>query len=129
MTVLDLKLPLWSWRKQRAAVAEQADMLGEARRSYEAADQALTLRIKDEFLSAQASSKLMKMYAETVIPQAGLTFESSINAYQTGAVDFLSVLSNLMAKVEYEENYHEEMLAFHLAMVRLEEMTDTRWMN
>jgi outer membrane protein TolC len=126
---VDLKLPVWSWRKQRAAVAEQADMLGEARRSYEAADQALTLRIKDEFLSAQASSKLMKMYAETVIPQAGLTFESSINAYQTGAVDFLSVLSNLMTKVEYEENYHEEMLAFHLAMVRLEEMTGTRWMN
>ena len=126
---VDLKLPVWSWRKQRAAVAEQADMLGEARRSYEAADQALTLRIKDEFLSAQASAKLMKMYAETVIPQAGLTLESSINAYQTGAVDFLSVLSNLMTKVEYEENYHEEMLAFHLAMVRLEEMTGTRWMN
>ena len=62
-------------------------------------------------------------------PASAMTLESSINAYQTGAVDFLSVLSNLMTKVEYEENYHEEMLAFHLAMVRLEEMTGTRWMN
>jgi outer membrane protein TolC len=67
------------------------------------------------------------MYAETVIPQAALALESSLASYQAGKVDFLTVLTNLMAKTEYEANYHEEVLAFHLAMIRLEELTGTDW--
>jgi outer membrane protein TolC len=123
---VDFKLPSWFRGKERAAITEQANNLTQARRGYEAADQALHFRIRDDYLIAQASSRLMKMYAETVIPQAGLALESSLASYSAGTVDFLSVLTNLMTKAEYEANYHEEMLAFHLAMVRLEEMTGGR---
>jgi len=38
-------------------------------------------------------------------------------------LDFLSLLMNFITVVEYELNYHEEMLNFHVALVRLEEMT------
>jgi hypothetical protein len=41
-------------------------------------------------------------------------------------VDFLTLLMNFMALVEYEVNYHEEMLNFHLALARLEEMTGAK---
>ena len=44
-------------------------------------------------------------------------------SYETGALDFLSVLTNFMTVVDYELNYHEEMVRFHLALARLEEMT------
>ena len=120
---VELKLPAYFWRKQRAGVAEQAHNLSLARRNFEATDQTLHFRIKDEYLMAQASSRLMKMYADTVVPQASLTLESSLASYETGAVDFLSVLTNFMTMVEYELNYHEEMLNFSLSLVRLEEIT------
>jgi hypothetical protein len=68
----------------------------------------------------------MEMYSKTVVPQAALTLESSIPAYETGSVDFLTLLMNFMALVEYEVNYHEEMLNFHLALARLEEMTGAK---
>ncbi len=123
---VDFKLPGYFWRKQRAGVAEQAHTLGAARRSLEAAGRALQFRIKDDYLMAQTSERLMRMYADTVIPQASLALESSLASYETGAVDFLSVLMNFTTMVEYEENYHEEMLSFHLAMIRLEEMTGSR---
>jgi hypothetical protein len=46
-------------------------------------------------------------------------------SYQTGGVDFLSVLTNFGTVLEYEMTYFEELSAFHAAMSRLEEMTAT----
>jgi outer membrane protein TolC len=120
---VDFKLPAWFGRKQRPAVNEQAFKLTEARRTYEAAHQALDFRLKDQYLMAQTSFRLMGMYSKTVVPQAALALESSIAAYETGAVDFLSLLTNFMTVVEYELNYNEEMLNFHVALARLEELT------
>jgi outer membrane protein TolC len=129
---VDFKLPAYFWRKQRVLVAEQAHELSQARRNFEAADQAVHFRIKDSYIMAQTSYRLMRLYAEAVIPQASLALESSLASYETGGVDFLTVLSNFITMVEYEENYLAEMLNFHLSLVRLEELTGTElmiWVN
>lgn len=120
---VDFKLPAYFWRKQRAGVAEQADLLGEARHNYEAANQMLSFRVKDDYLVAETSYRLMNMYSTTVIPQSSLALQSSLSAYETGGVDFLSVLMNFSTMLEYELNYHEEMMSYFLAVARLEEMT------
>ena len=119
----DFKIPLYFFRKQRPAVTEQAQLLAETRKTYEAANQSLHFRIQDDFLMAQTSERLAKLYSQTVIPQAGLALESSLASYQTGSVDFLTVLMNYMTVVEYEMNYYEELQSFYLALTRLEEMT------
>ena len=119
----DFKLPLYFWRKQRAGVNEQVDNLAQARRTYEATDQTLHFRIKDDYLMAQASAKLMKLYSQTVVPQASMALESSLSTYETGSVDFLSVLSNFAMVLDYEMNYYDEALNYELALSRLEEMT------
>ncbi len=123
---VDLKLPVFFWRKQRAAVAEQAGILAEARNEHAAAGQALEYRIRDEYASAEASVRLMELYRKTLVPQAGLTLESSLAAYETGAADFLTVLSNFTTILDYEMSYYEEQLACGLALVRLEELTGVR---
>jgi outer membrane protein TolC len=120
---VDFKLPAYFWRKQRAGLTEQAESLTESRHNYEATSQSLRFRIKDDYLMATTSSQLMKLYGQTVVPQATLALESSLASYETGAVDFLSVLTNYIAVVEYEMNYYEEMQNFYLALSRLEEMT------
>jgi outer membrane protein TolC len=119
----DVKIPLYFFRKQRAAVTEQAQTLVGSRRTYEATNQSLHYRIQDDFLMAEASERLFKLYSQTVIPQASLALESSLASYGTGALDFLSVLMNYSTVVEYEMNYHEELQNFYLALARLEEMT------
>ena len=58
-----------------------------------------------------------------MIPEARLALESSLASYQTGALDFLSVFSNFMNVVDYELMYHEEVMQFHVALARLEELT------
>jgi outer membrane protein TolC len=119
----DFKVPIYFWRKQRAGVNEQVSNLSEARRTYEATDQSLRYQIQDDFLMAQASARLMKLYQQTVVPQGNLALESSLSTYETGTVDFLSVLSNFSMVLEYEMNYYDEALNYALALSRLEAMT------
>lgn len=122
----DFKLPLYFFRKQRAGLAEQAQNLVQSRRTFEATNQSLHFRIKDDHLMAETSAQLVKLYGQTVIPQASLALESSLASYETGAVDFLTVLTNYITVVEYEMNYYEELRNFYLALSRLEEMTGQR---
>ncbi len=122
----DIKIPLYFKTKQRAALTERAVMLSEARHRYDATGQSLNFRIADDYSMAETSLELMNLYLQTVKPQAQLTVDSSIASYETGVVDFLSVLNNYTAALEYEMDYHEEMLNYHLALSRLEETTGVR---
>ncbi|MBL8174029.1 MAG: TolC family protein [Bryobacterales bacterium] len=120
---LDIKLPTSFFRKQRPAEAEQVSRLAAARRMLEANAQSLAFRIKDDYLLAQTSIRLMKAYEFAVVPQASLALEASLASYETGAVDLLTVLNNVRTILEYQENYHDEMMNAHLAIARLEELT------
>ena len=119
----DFKIPLYYFRKQRAAVTEQSENLAQSRKTYEATNQDLHFRIQDEYLMAETASQLVKLYDKAVIPQASLALESSLSSYETGSIDFLSVLMNYTTVVDYQMNYYEELQNFYLALVRLEEMT------
>jgi outer membrane protein TolC len=119
----DFNVPVYFWRKQRAGVNEQVSNLSQARRTYEATDQTLRAQIRDDFLVAQASAKLMKIYTETVVPQSNLAFESSLSTYETGSVDFLTVITNFSMILDYEMDCADEALNYALALSRLEEVT------
>jgi len=119
----DFKVPIYFWRKQRAGVNQQVSTQAQARRTYEATDQSLRYQIQDDFAMAQASARLMKLYTQTIVPQGNLALESSLSTYETGSVDFLSVISNFTVVLDYEMNYYDEALNYALALSRLEEMT------
>ena len=122
----DVRLPIYFGRKQHAEVTEQAQRVAEARHEYTAAGQSLSYRIEDAYLAAQTSFQLLNLYLNTVIPQAHLALQSSLNAYQAGTSDFLSVFTNHIAVVDYEMNYHEQMLNYHVALSELEGLTGLR---
>jgi outer membrane protein TolC len=118
----EIKLPMQLGRR-RAEVSEQWQNVAAARHEYTAATQSLSYRIEDTYLTAQTAYKLMTLYQETAIPQAHLALQSSLIAYQNGTAEFLAVFMNQLAVVEYEMNYHEQMLAYDLAVSQLEELT------
>lgn len=74
---------------------------------------------------ASTAVRLARIYRETVLPQAHLALESSMTSYQTGTVDFLSLLTTFGSVLEYEMTYFEELATYHTAVSRLEEMTGT----
>jgi cobalt-zinc-cadmium efflux system outer membrane protein len=120
----DVKVPLQRARRA-AAVAEQLSSLEAARSTYDSSRLTLQGRLQEDYQMASTSARLATLYRQTVLPQARLALESSMASYQTGAVDFLSVLTNFGSVLEYEMTYFDELTAFHVAVSRLEEMTGT----
>jgi outer membrane protein TolC len=120
----DVKVPLQQARRA-AAVAEQLSSLQAARSTYNSSRLAIQERLQEDYHMASTSARLATLYRQTVLPQARLALESSMSSYQTGAVDFLSVLTNFGAVLEYEMTYFDELTALHVAVSRLEEMTGT----
>ena len=120
----DVKVPLQRARRA-AAVAEQLSTVEQARSSFDSTRLGLQGRIQEDYQMASTSVRLATLYRDTVLPQARLALESSMASYQTGAVDFLSVLTNFGTVLEYEMTYFDELTSYHTAVSRLEEMTGT----
>lgn len=120
---VDIPIHLHTGQKERPALDEQVHRLRESRYDFEATEQDLQFRVREAYLAAQTAYRLMKLYADTILPQSSLTIESSLPSYETGATDFLSVLTNVMTKVDSEERYHEQVMMCEVARARLEELT------
>ena len=120
----DVKVPLQR-AKRAAAVAEQLSSVEQARSTYDSTRLGLQSRIQEDYQMASTSVRLAMLYRQTVLPQARLALESSMASYQTGAVDFLSVLTNFGTVLEYEMTYFDELTSYHTAVSRLEEMIGT----
>jgi outer membrane protein TolC len=118
----DVQLPLRRARRA-AAVAEQVSTVEQARSTLDGTRLALQVRIQEQYQVATTAMRLARLYHDTVLPQARLALESSLASYQTGGVDFLSVVTNFGAILEHEMTYFDELAAYHIAVSRLEEMT------
>jgi outer membrane protein TolC len=117
----DVTLPLQRGRRA-AAVAENVGMLAAARHEYDANRLDIQSQLQRDFATASASLRLARLYVSTVLPQSRLALESSMVSYQTGGVDFLSVLTSFASVLDYEMTYFEELVQFHDAVSRIEEV-------
>jgi outer membrane protein, heavy metal efflux system len=120
---VDIPLRIHEERKQRPALNEQVDLLAAARRGFEAAEQDLQFRVREQWVTAETAWRLLALYNDTILQQSQLTVDSSLLAYQAGTTDFVTVLNNLATKVDVEEQVHEQGLNYALALARLEELT------
>ncbi len=120
----DVTLPLRRERRA-AAVAEQLLSAEAAQQAYQSTRLDLQARIQQDYQMAVSSLRLATLYRDTMLPQARLALESSMTSYQTGAVDFLSVLTNFAGVLEFEITLFDEVASYYAALSRLEEMTGT----
>jgi len=120
---VQMNIPIFFWKKQRLGLEEAGLRLTEAQRRYRAEQQDLGFRVRDRHLAAQASQRLMDLYSKTITPQSTLALESSLTSYETGTIDFLSVLSNFTAILESEFNFHEQRAEYLRSLAEIDELT------
>jgi outer membrane protein, heavy metal efflux system len=118
--MFNVKVPLYFWRKQENELKSAKSSLLSARKQYENALTTLYAKIKDGYLVADTSQRLVDLYRNNVIPQAKLALESAVAGYQVGKVDFLTLVDNLVTLLEYELKYYEVLTDFQKALARLE---------
>jgi cobalt-zinc-cadmium efflux system outer membrane protein len=126
MGTFEVKVPLYFWRKQRLGVEEAATKLVQMRHEYQMTSQEITFGVKDQFLMARTSERLLALYEQGVIPQSAASLESALAGYQTGKVDFLTLINNQMVLLNLEMDYYRELSNQTKALARLEEMVGVK---
>ena len=116
-------VPIFWRRKQRPMVAEATAMLAAARGLREATRVEADATLAAASADADAARELLTLYADSILPQARLALESSLASYQTGAVDFLTLLSNVTSVQAYDIAYQQQRAQYLRALARLEPLT------
>jgi len=120
---VDFRLPAYFWRKQRAAVNEREAGASQARHAYAETWVEIEAGIRDQYTVAEAARKLVGLYEKSVIPEARLAYESAMAGYENGRADFIALFTSFTSVVDYELAEHEEIMRYHIALVKLEELT------
>src|SRR6202162_1214122 len=95
MATVEVKIPIYYARKQPYALEESYSRLNEAKQNYRATQQQAIYQVKDQYLAIQSSERILSLYKTTLLPQAQLTVDSAMSAYEVGSIDFLSLITNL----------------------------------
>ena len=119
---LGLEVPLYFWRKERLGVEEKVEDLERARHGYRRRLQDITFRIKDSYVGARTSRRLIELYRQGIVPQAAAELDSALSAYEVGTVDFLTLVENALTILNYELRYHEEIRDYYQKLASLEEV-------
>jgi outer membrane protein TolC len=118
-----VSLPLFWGRKQAPIIAGASAALDAARSARANTAAAAVARATQEHAALTASRTLVDLYGDSVLPQARLTLESSLAAYEVGRVDFLTVITSFVAVLNYEISLEEERARAWRALARLEPLT------
>jgi outer membrane protein TolC len=124
-----VKVPIFWQRKQQPLIAQAAAALDVAARMRENTQSDAAARVAQTFAGVTSSLHLMTLYSDSVLPQARLALESSLSAYQVGAVDFLTVLTNFNAVLNYEIGYEEQQAQYRQALAALEPLVGTEFIR
>ena len=104
-----LKVPLYFWRRQRAGVDEATF----AKQAAEHAEQNVHLTLEEQLRQfygmAEASRRLIRLYGDSLVPQATLTLQSARASYAVGKVDFLTTLNAFTVLLDYRIRWAEEL--------------------
>ena len=115
-----INIPIFYKTKQRQGVVEATEELASARRSLDDRLTTVNFEVKQQYLAAKASRDLARLYSQAIVPQSSLALESAMASYETGKVDFLSLLDSFINVLNFETNYYRELSNFQIALARLE---------
>jgi len=120
-----VNIPVFYKSKQRQGVAEASEDLIGAEKMHDNRLNEVRFELKQQYLAAKASERLLSLYSKGVVPQSSLALESSMAAYQVGNVDFLSLLANFTTLLDYETDYYRQLADYQTALARIESLTGT----
>src|SRR5262252_1253840 len=110
-------------KKLNPEMTQPDEELDRSRREYEAQVQAALFDVRSQYIAAETASQMLKIYREGLIPQALATYQSGLAAYQTGRLDFESLLTTFMDVFNFDEEYWKALADRETALARIEQVT------
>lgn len=119
MTVA-VNLPVWRGNKIEPRIMEFQALRDQAINLYQAQSNEITARLRQQVATAEQSLKSVKLYQNAILPQAKLTVESALAAYQVNRIDFLTLLDNQMTVFDYETNLISAIANYNKALAEID---------
>ncbi|MBL0121624.1 MAG: TolC family protein [Betaproteobacteria bacterium] len=118
-----INLPVWGKQKIEPRVMEAIAMRDQAASMVRGFQNEINTRLRQEIANQEQSFKSARLYDNVLLPQARLTVESSLAAYQVNRVDFFTLLDNQMTVFNYEIAYVSAVVSQAKALAEIEFVT------
>ena len=115
-----VKVPLWFRTKQDYAVKESVSRRDSAKNEYQGMRNMVSFEIKDALVKIRSAKSLIDIQKSTFIPQAEQALKGARAGYETGKVDFLTIMESWKTLKSYKLDYFKSLVAFEQAWADLE---------
>jgi outer membrane protein TolC len=123
MLTVSARLPIYRRRKLNPELTQATEELNRSQHEYESHVQQAYFDVRDQFIAAETSAHLLKIYREGLIPQAMATFSAGLSGYETGRQDFETLLASFLDTLNFDEEYWRTLADHEIAVARIEQLT------
>ena len=120
---LGVRIPIYRGRRQQPELAQAQSDQNRAKSEYETQTQQITFQLRQQFLSAEKSEELLKIYREGLIPQARAELQAGMAAYESSRQDFQALLASFLDVLKLDEEYWQTLSEHEMALAQMEEIT------
>jgi len=121
--MVSMNVPVWWGSKLRPAVREAVSDKAMAENEAEAVKTEISYRVDSLLSEVEQDDRVLKLYKDTVIPQATEDLNSALAGYEVGREDFLTLLDSRRALFDYELGYYNMLAEREKAVAELEAAT------
>jgi outer membrane protein TolC len=121
MGAVNIPFAFWSRGKFKGKVDEKEQTLRKAEQDYRSMENMVLFQIQDALVNVSSNQNLVSLYKSTLIPQAEQTLQSTTSAYQTGNMDFFSLIDAYRMLLMAKLNYHMSAMKYMESQAELEQ--------
>lgn len=117
---LSINIPIFQKRKYDAGVREANARLKSSKRAYRNVENETLFGVKDFHFRMQTAERLVKLYRDSIIPQAEQSLKAAEIGYQAGRVDFLNLIDSQRILLDFQLAYYRAIADFGTNLSELE---------
>jgi outer membrane protein TolC len=123
VVTLGVRIPIYRGRRQQPELAQAQTDQDRAKSEHETQTQQIAFQLRQQFLGAEKSAELLKIYREGLIPQARAELQAGMAAYQSNRQDFQALLVSFLDVLKLDEEYWQTLSEHETALAQIEELT------
>jgi cobalt-zinc-cadmium efflux system outer membrane protein len=120
---IGVRVPIYKSRRQRPELAQAEADRSRANSELEMQSQQVAFQLRQQYLSAEKSAELLKIYREGLIPQASAELQAGLAAYRSNRQDFQALLASFLDVLKFEQEYWQTLSDHESALAQIEGIT------
>jgi outer membrane protein, heavy metal efflux system len=123
MLTFSARVPIYRGRRQQPELAQANAERSRSQSEYEAESQQVALELRQQFVGAEKSAELLKIYREGLIAEARAELQAGMAAYQSNREDFQALLSSFLDVLKLGEDYSQTLYDHESTLSEVERIT------